>query len=246
MQAQTVDRPATQSLTITLGMAHDVRRDDADSPLAYAGTGPLAHLDYERIREGRRFHVSLTAGGSTLTPSGSVPQAAIPFQEAFTLYALEAGVDWRLRGSSPRRGEFALGVELGSTVTLARHLYAGQEISQQTFDLGVVTLGPAARWKRRVGAGDVTASLAVPLLARVDHPYADVRFATQLMNVRFAPPSRFHQANGELTYAFNPESHYGITASYRLDLVELNDLQVVRRVSQSLTIAVVRRFGVRP
>ena len=141
-RAQAGDDRPRQSLTISLGMVHDARRDDADSPLAYSGTGPLARIFYERARAGRRLHVSVTAGGSTLTPSGSVPDAAIPFQEAFTLYALEAGMDWRLRGSSPRRGEFALGVEFGSTVTLARHLYAGQDISQQSFDLGVVTLGP--------------------------------------------------------------------------------------------------------
>jgi hypothetical protein len=246
VQAQTVERTATQSLTITLGMAHDARRDDADSPLAYSGTGPVAHLAYERVRDGRRFHVALTASGSTLTPSGSVPTAVIPFQEAFTLYALDAGMDWRLGGSSPRQGEFALGVAFASTVTLARHLYAGQEIAQQAFDLGVVTLGPTARWTRRVGAGELAAALAVPLLAWVDQPYADVRYATELMNVHFAPLSRFHEVNGELSYAFNPGSRYGITAAYRLDLVELNELQVVRRVSQSLSVAVVRRFRVRP
>ena len=227
-------------------MAHDARRDDADSPLAYSGTGPLARIGYQRTREGRRLHVSFTGGGSTLTPSGTVPDAFTPFQEAFTIYALEAGMDWRLRGSSPRRGDFALGVEFGSTVTLARHLYAGQDISQQSFDLAVVTLGPTARWTRRIGAGEVAASLAAPLLAWVDHPYADVRFATQLMNVHFAPLSRFHEADGELSYAFRPGDRYGIEASYRLDLVELNELQVVRRASQSLTIAVVRRFGARP
>jgi hypothetical protein len=99
---------------------------------------------------------------------------------------------------------------------------------------------------RRIGAGDVAASLAVPLLAWVDHPYADVRFATQLMNVRYAPLSRFHQANGEIAYDFTPGSRTGFVASYRIDLVELNDLQPVHRVSQSLTLAVVRRLGDRP
>jgi hypothetical protein len=244
--SQSAGEPARQSLTVTLGVAHDTRRDAADSPLAYSGSGPLARIGYERTREGRRLHVSFTAGGSTLTPSGTVPDAFTPFQEAFTIYALEAGMDWRLRGSSPRRGDFALGVEFGSTVTLARHLYAGQDISQQSFDLGVVTLGPSARWTRRFGDGEVSASLAVPLLAWVDHPYADVRFATQLMKVHFAPFSRFHEADGELSYSFRPGDRYGIEASYRLELVELNELQVVRRASQSLTIAVVRRFGVRP
>jgi hypothetical protein len=245
-QAQTAGEPGLQSLTLSLGMAHDARRDDADSPLAYSGAGPLARITFERVRERSRLHVSLIAGGSTLTPMGSVPQATIPFEEAFSTYALEAGMDWRLPASSARRGDFALGVEFASTVTLARHLYAGQDISQQNFDLGVVTLGPTARWTRRVGAGELAASVAVPLLAWVDHPYADVRFATQLMNLRYAPPSRFRQANGELAYAFNPGSRYGVSASYRIDLVELNDLQVVHRVSQSLTLAVVRRFGVRP
>src|ERR1035437_7413026 len=114
-------------------------------PRACAGAGPLARIGSQRTREERRLHVSFTGGGSTLTPSGTVPDAFTPFQEAFTIYALEAGMDWRLRGSSPRRGDFALGVEFGSTVTLARHLYAGQDISQQSFDLGGRKPGPPAR-----------------------------------------------------------------------------------------------------
>src|ERR1019366_7297083 len=124
----------------------------------------------------------------------------------------------------------------GATVTVARHLFAGQDISQQDFDLSVATLAPTARWTRRVGAGQLAASIAVPLLAWVDHPYADVRFATQLMNARFAPLSRFHQATGELASAFRPESRTGITASYRLGVIELNELEPVRRVSQSFSV----------
>jgi hypothetical protein len=227
-------------------MVQDTRRDAADSPLAYAGNGTGARIDYDRVRDGSRLHVSLTAGGSTLTPSGSVPLPDIPLEEAFSLYALEAGMEWRLRGAAARSSDFALGVEFGSTITLARHLYAGQDMAQQNFDLGVATLGPTARWTRRVGAGQVAASLAVPLLAWVDHPYADVRFATQLMHVHFAPLSQFRQANGELSYAFRPESRTGITASYRIGMLELDGLEPVRRVSQSFSVGVVRRFGAMP
>lgn len=244
--AQAGGEPPRQSLTVSLGMVQDTRRDAADSPLAYAGNGTGARIDYDRVRDGSRVHLFLTAGRSTLTPAGSVPAADIPLEEAFGLYALEAGMDWQLRGGSARRAEFALGVEFGATVTLARHLYAGQDMAQQNFDLGVATLGPTARWTRRVGAGQVAASLAVPLLAWVDHPYADVRFATQLMHVHFAPLSQFRQANGELSYAFRPESRIGITASYRLGIFELDELQPVRHVSQSFSVGVVRRFGAMP
>ena len=244
--AQAGAEPARQSLTVSMGMVEDTRRDAADSPLAYSGNGPGARMDYDRVREGNRFHLSLTAGGSTLTPSGAVPQADIPLEEAFGLYALEAGMEWRLRGGPARGGDVAIGVEFGATVTVARHLFAGQDISQQDFDLGVATLAPTARWTRRLGAGQLAAALAVPLLAWVDHPYADVRYAKQLMSVRFAPLSQFHQASGELSYAFRPESRTGITASYRIGIVELDGLQPVRRVSQSLSVGVVRRFGALP
>jgi hypothetical protein len=244
--AQAGAEPARQSLTVSMGMVEDTRRDAADSPLAYSGNGPGARMDYDRVREGNRFHLSLTAGGSTLTPSGAVPLPDIPLQEAVSLYALEAGMEWRLRGGPARGGDVAIGVEFGATVTVARHLFAGQDISQQDFDLGVATLAPTARWTRRLGAGQLAAALAVPLLAWVDHPYADVRYAQQLMSVHFAPLSQFHQADGELSYAFWPESRTGITASYRIGMFELDGLEPVRRVSQSFSVGVVRRFGALP
>src|ERR1022692_1558585 len=82
--AQAGAEPARQSLTVSLGMVEDTRRDAADSPLAYSGNGPGARIDYDRVRLGSRFHLSLTAGGSTLTPSGSVPNSDIPLEEAFS------------------------------------------------------------------------------------------------------------------------------------------------------------------
>ena len=243
-RAQASGASTWQALTISVGAVQNTRRDDADSPLAYAGYGPDARIVYDWGLAGRRGFVSFEAGGSTLTPSPSVQEPDIPLKEAFTAYSLGAGVDWPLRGNAARRDKFAVGVELGATFTLARHLYAGQELAQQDFDFGVIALAPTARWTRRIGAGDFGASLALPLLAWVDHPYADVRFAQQFADLHFAPLTQFHQANGEVSYAFRPESRFGITVKYRLDIVELDDIQPVRRVSQSISIGIVRRFGV--
>jgi hypothetical protein len=234
-----------RTLTISLGGVVENRRDDADSPLAYSGNGPGARIAYDWDRPARRGFVSLTAAGATLTPSRSVQAPSIPLKETFSVYSLDAVMDWPLRGNAAHLDQFALGVEFGGTFTLARHLYAGQVGAQQDFDLGVITLAPTARWTRRVGAGEVGASLALPLLAWVDQPYSDVRFSQQLANIHFAPLSQFHQANGELSYAFRTESRFGVTATYRLDVVDLEGLQPVRRVSQSLSIGIVRRFGVR-
>jgi hypothetical protein len=246
VRAQAAREPSQSALTISFGTAQETRRDDTDSPLAFTGTGPGGSIEYEWARAGRRAYVSFTAGSSTLSPRGRVLESDVPSREGFSSYALEAGIDWRLRGSSPRAGTFAFGVEYGASATLTRHYYPGQDLNEQDFILGTVTLSPTARWTRRVGAGEVGASLAIPVLAWVDHPYADVRFASQVMNLHFAPLSQFHQGNGELSYAFLPESRVGITAVYRLGVLELEDVEPVRRVSQSLSIAVVRRFGARP
>ncbi len=244
-RAQAGGDSTLRTLTISLGGVLENRRDDADSPLAYSGNGPGARIAYDWDHPARRGFVSLTAAGATLTPSQSVQAPSIPLKEAFSVYSLDAGMDWPLRGNAARRDQFALGVEFGAVFTLARHLYAGQELGQQDFDLGVITLAPTARWTRRMGRGEVGASLALPLLAWVDQPYGDVRFSQQFANIHFAPLSQFHQANGELSYTFRPESRLGVTAAYRLDIVELDDLQPVRRVSQSISIGIVRRFGVR-
>jgi hypothetical protein len=244
-RAQAGGDSTKRALTISLGVVQENRRDNADSPLAYSGYGPGARILYDWGEAARRGFVSIAAGGAPLTPSRSVQQPDIPLKEAFSVYSLEAGMDWPLRGNATRRDQFALGVEFGATLTLARHLYAGQELGQEDFDLGVITLAPTARWTRRMGTGEVGASLALPLLAWVDHPYGDVRFAQDFADIHFAPLSQFRQANGELSYAFRPERRFGITATYRLDVVELDDLQPVRRVSQSISIGIVRRFGVR-
>jgi hypothetical protein len=232
-----------RALSISLGVVQENRRDDADSPLAYAGYGLGARIVYDWGVVGRRGFVSFDAAGSTLTPTPSAQEPDIPLREAFSVYALAAGMDWPLRGNASRRDKFALGVELGATFTLGRHLYAGQELAQQDFDLGVIALAPTGRWSRRMGTGALGASLALPLLAWVDHPYADVRFAQQFADLHFAPLTQFHQANGELSYAFRPEGRFGVTATYRFDIVELNDIQPVRRVSQSISVGIVRRFG---
>lgn len=231
-----------QALGVSLGAIQENRRDDSDSPLAYSGAGPGVSIDYDWTRQARHGYVSFSAGWATVTPTASDLAAPRP-EEDFSSYSLVSGMDWRLRGSSARVGEFSLGVQFGATITVTRHLYAGQELSEQTFDLGVVTLAPAARWTRRVHGGDLSAMLAIPLLAWVDHPYADVRFGSQLLEPRFAPLSEFHEADGGLSYAFMPESRYGVTAAYRIKIMELDDLEPVRRASQSLSIALVRRFG---
>jgi len=246
VRAQAGDGPTQRALTISLGVAQETRRDDTDSPLAYSGAGPAGQIAFDWTRAARHGYVSLSASEATITPRVSPAEADVPPEEAFNSYAFEAGMDWRFRGGSARAGEFALGAEFGATFTLARHMYAGQDLSQQNFDLGVATLGPVARWTRRVGAGDFTASLGVPLIAFVDHPYADVRYATQLMNIHFVPLSQFHQANAGLSYAFRPESRIGVTATYRVGIMELDDLEPVRRVAQSLSVGVVKRFGARP
>jgi hypothetical protein len=240
-RAQGAPEAPRQELTLLVGVASEARRDDADSPLAYSGAGLGVQLDYDWSRMGRRWYLSVANASATITPTAS-GLAAKP-EEVFASYAMETGTDWRLRGSSAKRGEFALGVELGVTVTVTRHLYANSDLTEQTFDLATATLGPAARWRRRLGPGEIAVSLALPLLAWVDHPYADVRFASQLMDPHFAPLSQFHQANAGLSYAFNPASRYGITAAYRVDIMQLDDSEPVRRVAQSFSIGVVRRFG---
>lgn len=230
-----------QAVTVSIGAFNENRRDAADSPLAFAGTGMGERIDYVRTRAGRRWYFSVDAGEATVTPVAS--SVFGQREEGFGAYSLGAGADWRLRRSSERAGEFALGVQLDAALTVTRHLYASSDLTEQTFDLGIITLAPAARWSHQLGAGVFTASLALPLLAWVDHPYADVRYANQFVQFHYVPLTQFHQADGVLSYEFNPLGRYGVTAAYRADAVELDDLQPVRRFTQSLTVAVVRRFG---
>jgi hypothetical protein len=243
-RAQAAGDAPQQALTISLGAFNENRRDNADSPLAYAGTGLGERIEYTRSRAGRRWYFSLEGGSAAITPvsAGLHGQS----EEGFGAYTIGAGTDWRLRGSSPRVGEFALGVQLAGTVTVARHMYTNQDLVEQTFDFAIVTLAPAARWTRRFGTGALTASVAVPLLAWVDHPYADVRYANQFVDFHYASPAQLREANGGLSYTFNSQSRYAVTAAYRVDAMEFDELQPVRRFTQSLSIAVTRQFGMRP
>jgi len=243
-RAQAAGDAPRQALTISLGAFNENRRDDADSPLAYAGTGVAGRIDYVRSRAGRRWNFSLESGSATITPAATGLHGQS--EEGFGAYTVGAGTDWRLRGSSLQAGEFALGVQLAGTLTVSRHMYANQDLIEQTFDFAIITLAPAARWTRQLGAGAVTASLAVPLLTWVDRPYADVRYANQFVNFRYASPAQLRQADGVVSYTFNPRSRYEITAAYRADVMEFNELQPVRRFTQSLSVAVTRQFGTLP
>jgi hypothetical protein len=231
-----------QSLTVSLGVLQENRRDDADSPIAYTGRGPTALIGYDWSRTARHWHVQLGAGGANLTPVADV-QGDTPLQEAFNVFSLAGGMDWRLRGGSARSGEFALGFEAATTVTLVRHLYPGQALSQQNFDFGVFTLAPILRWKRRVLRGEFAASIAVPLLAAVDHPYGDVRFASQFTNIHYAPLSRFREGTGAVSYTIHATRRTGIVASYHLDVMQLDETNRVRRVAQDVSVGVVTRIG---
>ena len=242
LRAQSAGDTARQSLTVSLGALQEDRRDDADSPLAYTGKGPDALIGYDWSRGARHWHIELGSGGANLAPAAAV-QGDTPLKETFNVFSLGGGMDWRLRGGSPALGTFALGFELNTTVTLVRHLYPGQTLSQQNFDLGVITAAPIVRWKRRLFMGDIAASLAVPLLAAVDHPYSDVRFASQFSEVHFAPLSRFRQANGAISYSIMSSRRTHVTVAYHLDVMQLDETQRVHRVSQSLLLGLVTRLG---
>jgi hypothetical protein len=243
-RAQAIGDAPRQALTISLGSFNENRRDDADSPLADAGTGVAERIDYVRSRAGRRWYFSLESGSATITPAAAGLHGQS--EEGFGAYTIGAGTDWRLRGSSLQSGEFAIGVQFAGTLTVTRHLYANQDLVEQTFDFAIITLAPAARWTRHMGTGAVTASLAVPLLAWVNRPYADVRYANQFVDFRYASPAQLRQADGVLSYTFNPQSRYEITAAYRVDAMEFNELQPVRRFTQSFSLAVTRQFGTLP
>jgi hypothetical protein len=242
--SQTAGETAMQTLAISLGANWEMRRDDTASPLMYSGTGRGTQIDYTWERAGRSAYASLSAGALTLAPSRPVsdPQP----EEAFSTYTVETGMRWRLPGGPGRTNELAFGAEFAASAIVTRHMYEDPNQSEQTFFLGDVTLGPTGRWRRRLGMGIVAATLTVPLLAWVQHPYADVRVANGLANLRYASPSQFRQAKGELSYIFRPEDRFGLTAVYSFGLLQIDDLQPVRSVSQSLSIAVVTRFGARP
>lgn len=242
--SQTISETATHALTISIGAIQETRRDDTASPLKYSGLGRGAQVDYTWERGGRSAYASLSAGASTLTPSPSV-SAAQP-EGDFSAFAVTTGLRWRLSRDSTGKNEFALGAEFSAAATVTRQMYDDPTQGEHTFFFGDVSIAPTARWRRRLGVGVFGATVAVPLLAWVQHPYADVRVANGLANLRYASPSQFRQAKGEVSYAFRPDDRIGVNAAYRIGLLQLNDLQPLRSVSQTFSIAVVTRFGARP
>src|SRR5690242_14909863 len=90
-RAQEVPNPSS-TLTVSFGRIQETRRDDADTPIAYGGSGPGGRIRYERTGPERRTYVALSGGGSTLTPAASVARPDIPpLQEGFDAFDLRAG-----------------------------------------------------------------------------------------------------------------------------------------------------------
>lgn len=231
-------------LTVSFVRIQENRRDDADSPIAYAGSGPGGRIEYEGDRPGRRTYFALSGGGSTLTPAAAVGQADIPpLQEGFDAFDLRAGTQWHAGPLPGVHGDLFIGVEADAAITLVRHAFAGQGTSHQSFDLGVATIGPTARWSRRTRSGEFAASLGVPLVALIDHPYADVRLAAQVSRLRIESLSRVRQADGGLSYELALGGGTGVVAQYGLSVFVLDDLEPIRRVSQSLSLGFTRQFG---
>ena len=152
MCAQDQGGPIRQALTISAGIYQENRRDAADSPLEYSGNGPGGRIDYDWARAARHWHFALGGSASNLAPTAAIQQD-VPSTEAFRAFVLEAGTDWRLSSVSPRIGTVAVGVEFATNVTIAQHLYSGQDLSEQSFDMATITLAPTvllveARWPR--------------------------------------------------------------------------------------------------
>ena len=242
--AQAVNATGPGTLTIAIGRIQENRRDDADSPIAYAGSGPGGRIAYSWSRPGHRAYIELDGEAATLAPVATISQPDLPpLQESFDSFSLRWGIEWQQPRFPGRWGELALGLEFGAALTLDRHLYPGQGTSEQSFDLGVASVAPTARWTRRIARGEITAKLGVPLLALVDHPYADVRYATQVMSFRLASVERLRQADGSVAYEFAFSRRFALRAEYRLTAFALDDSEPIRRVAQTLSLGISRRLG---
>ena len=213
-------------LTLAAGVGQNDRVDATASPLQFRGRGVELSASFAHSR-GAVCIAADADGGTKLLSTREGSSATERLAEA------DAGIA-ALRATSHH--SLALGAELRGQIAVTDHAYDDPRHDVATYRVAAIAVGPALRWRRRIGRGDAIVQASSPLLALIDHPYMAVWTTDPEPSFRLASLARYRGVHASFSYAWTTWHGVASVASYRLNGARYDDVHPLRALSQSLTI----------
>jgi hypothetical protein len=238
LRAQSPACPSSTTATLAAGLGQSDRVDMTASPIQFGGRGLDINGSFERSFGSLCVVTSGRGGRKTLTPAtpGSSSLERLTDGE-LSITALRA---FRAEPSAARA--LAFGAELHGEVAVTTHAYADPEGTVSTYRLGLLSLGPAVRWRQSLLGGTAVVQLASPVLSLVDHPYTA---GTSALRVQTASLGSLRGLQGLVSYALPPVHGLSLRATYRASGLWFDDVRPVRSLSQTLSIGIATSLGSR-
>lgn len=199
-------------------MAQSDRVDETISPAQFQGRGPQFSLATQHALRGMCFGASLHGSTATLSAMGGSAASETLAQGDLSFTALRP------------LGSAAIGGELRGSLTGTTHRYADPEQNVAGFRLGIVSVGPAARWSYRA----MQVNLSGALVSLVDHPYTELWRGGESARPHIAWLTALRSANATISLAPPFGRALGMTATYETSLVRYDDTRSVRSLTQRL------------
>lgn len=223
---------APTGLTLSAGVGQNDRVDATASPFQFRGRGLQMSAGFTHA-SGRTCITADADGGTKQLASRERTSATERLAEA------DAGIAV-LRATWLR--SLALGAEARASIAVTDHSYDDPSHIVATYRVGVLSLGPSARWERRVGPGNAVVQASTPIVALIDHPYVAVWSTDPEPSFRLASFTTFRGAHAVLSYAWTTWHGVASVVSYRMNGARYDDAHPLRALSQSLTIGALVPF----
>lgn len=237
-QSDPPTRPFKHTVAVTSGVNFTDRMDETASPRPYAGVGTAAALRY-RFEAGN-WSLTAEAGGSRASYS---PRDDLAGSESSVSGGVALSVD--RSAASFHALSLRLGLTVDTRAELLEHRYADMASTLSSFVSGFSTLGPSATLTRPLGAGDVSATAVIPLVALVHQPYANTRQEHEPLSVRTVDFSPVRGSSLDLRYESSRTARLGVVAEYRLKTFDYSAGWRARSFTNATALGIVARFGAR-
>jgi hypothetical protein len=235
--AQSPACPRSTTATLAAGLGQSDRVDMTASPMQFGGRGLDINGSIERSFGSVCVVTSGRGGRKTLTPTTGSSSLERLTDGELSITALRA---IRAEPSAPRA--LAFGAELHGELAVTNHAYTDPERTVSTYRVGLLSLGPAVRWRQPLFGGTAVMQLASPVVSLVDHPYTA---GTSDLRVQAATLSSLRGLQGLVSYELPPVRGLSLRATYRASGLWFDDVRPVRSLSQTLSIGIATSLGSR-
>lgn len=226
------------TLNLSAGLAQSDRVDQTASPVQFGGRGADFSATYERARGALCFSTTGRGGVKTLNPTNGIASKERLIDAELGVAALRT-----VGASANGKRAFALGAEMRGQLAVTSHYYTDPELSTSQFRFGVLSLGPAARWRESIRGGTAVVQLSSPLFSVVEHPYAAITDGRSGPRLDFTSVNALRGLQGSVSYEWAATRRMSILTRYQAGWMRYDDIRPVRSLTQSFSVGITTPLG---